>query len=109
MAPRKDTFTYTKGYFNGIPALKQEWKERAERAKEEDPPNLRKSMLVLQAGAWKTSAITSDGTLIDWINKREDDRAVSSSATATDPVRNVLSGYFLHADLQRHLHINPLL
>lgn len=90
MAPKKNqAVLYTADYFNGNSALKEEWRDHYERAKQEDPPNLRKQMSILQSGAWKTSAITSDGTLMEWIQNRE---AMSGSAIATHPVRSVLSG-----------------
>ena len=52
------------------PALAQEW-QQAEAASTQDPQNLRMSMRNLQSCSWKTSAITSEGSLLEWLAAHE--------------------------------------
>lgn len=71
-------------------ALSQEWAQaEAKASMERQPENLRSTMRTLQAAAWKTSAITSQRSLYEWIILHENDDS------ATLPAAGLLSvGHF---------------
>lgn len=99
MAPAK----YTRDFFNANAPFREEWDE-AVKDSVEIPVHLLPRMKMLQMVPWRTNAVTSGDTLIEWIQKHEKMEGFIPGMTGLSVCGTLLLPFL---PVTRYLYSNP--